>query len=248
MKKPQPAAATAAKNAGGTKREAETTPETPPTSGGGSSGRNGHRQGEEGVDDMQVDAEAKENSSVQLPCDASDDEDLLDELPNAIREDLTQDELAHMEWWDTVSWKEVLGLQAPTTAFVPDGVRHAVATLKWQLCEHISRAKVVNCVEDECRGWKALLSCDAFLFHDVKGKDGASRRGVIADRIKLLEQGHWGVLWTHVDSCPVYRASEEKSEIIQCVGKVTKLMEANEISKAASAVWGAGSAVPVEAV
>ena len=103
MKKPQPAPATSAKCAGGTKREAEATPETPPPSGGGFSGRNGHRRGEEGVDDMQVDAEAKENSSVQLPCDASDDEDLLDELPNAVRPDLNQGELMHMEWWDTVN-------------------------------------------------------------------------------------------------------------------------------------------------
>ena len=65
----------------------------------------------------------------------------------------------------------------------------------------------------------------------------------MADRIKLCEQGFWGTLWAHAEMQTMTRNHEDVDENEREVGRVNKLMEANEVSKAASAVWGTGARV-----
>ena len=54
-------------------------------------------------------------------------------------------------------------------------------------------------VEGELLGWKALIALDALLFFDLKGGESVSRKALVADRIRMCEQGHWGTLWTHAE-------------------------------------------------
>ena len=51
----------------------------------------------------------------------------------------------------------------------------------------------------ELHGWKALLAVDALLFFDLRGGDAISRKALVADRIIMCEQGHWGTLWAHAE-------------------------------------------------
>ena len=89
----------------------------------------------------------------------------------------------------------------------------------------------------------ALLAVDVLLFFDVKGTESQSRKCLVAERIRMLEQGHWGVLWAHAESQHWEEGDKNKPELASCAGKVQNLMEAGEVSKAAAAAWGAGAGV-----
>ena len=178
-----------------------------------------------------------------LPLEEEDD-DLLGDWDDA-------DQLSFCEsfsWWDKVSLSEVLKVESPTTVYVPEGVEHAVATFKGAICEYIDECKESNNVPGEINGWKALIASDALLFFDVKGTEVLSRKGLVAERIKTLENGHWGVLWAHVESAILTTGDADTTEDLKCAGRVKKLMEANELSKAAAAIWGAGDRVPIDDV
>ena len=68
------------------------------------------------------------------------------------------------------------------------GVGHAVATLEGQLADHICSRKRVGDTDGELLGWRSLLAIDALLFCDLKGGEAASRKTIVADRIKMCEQ------------------------------------------------------------
>ena len=63
---------------------------------------------------------------------------------------------------------EILSLDWVTASFVPEGVEHAVATLRGQIGDHIHNGKRAGDVEGELLGWEALLALDALLFVDLK--------------------------------------------------------------------------------
>ena len=86
------------------------------------------------------------------------------------------------------------------------------------------------------------------LFFDRRGGETISRKALAADRIRLCEQGHWGTLWAHAEVQTTVRQKDEDSELEKAATRATKLMEAKEISKGASAVWGNGGRVLPEEI
>ena len=101
----------------------------------------------------------------------------------------------------------------------------------------------------ETRTWKAVLAVDALIFHDVKGEPGCSRAQQIADRVKQCHRGQWAALWSNVSIATPFEQDEDKgTEHSRCARKDASLLEANEGSKAATAVWGTGVSVPKEEV
>ena len=103
-------------------------------------------------------------------------------------------------WWKDVPWDTILALECNTSSFVPDGVEHAVATLKGEMGDYIRSRERAGDVEAEELGWKALLAVDALLFFDLKGGESISRKALVADRTRFCEQGHWGTLWAHAEN------------------------------------------------
>ena len=150
-----------------------------------------------------------------------------------------------MDWWDLVPWSDILCLGLATTALIPKGIEHAVATWKATLCYHIEAAREEGNEADEIRGWKALLSSDALPFTDIKGSEAQSRRALIADRLYLMEQGLWGALWAQARAGRATERDSSKAtpEAERMAGRVRVLMEAGEVSRAAAAVWNAGGDV-----
>ena len=57
------------------------------------------------------------------------------------------------EWWDTLEMDEVLRLDASTTAFVPKGVGHVVASLKGSIATYIEALKAQRQETVEVWGW-----------------------------------------------------------------------------------------------
>ena len=73
-----------------------------------------------------------------------------------------------------------------------------------------------------------------------------SRRGLLTERLRLIEQGHWGVLWTHAEVDR--RRDDDAFSTGTEVRRVEQLLEAGELSRAASAVWGASAGVKTQSV
>ena len=66
-------------------------------------------------------------------------------------------------------WKRSGGLEAPTTAFDPEAVKHAVTTFKAKMTCRIQNWRESHDVEAEARAWKALIAADALLSHVAMG-------------------------------------------------------------------------------
>lgn len=182
-------------------------------------------------DDTEEDEEAEDS-----------DDDLLDEGDDeaAFGGNAAMD----LSWWKNVPLDSILALECVTAGFVPEGVEHAVATLKGQLGAHIRERKRANDTEGETQGWKALLAVDALLFFDLRGSESIPRKALVADRIRLCERGFWGTLWAHAEMESGPKSQDDEDELQKTAGRVNKLMEAKEVSKAATAVWGTGARVP----
>ena len=85
---------------------------------------------------------------------------------------------------------------------------------------------------------KALIAIDALLFFDLRGGETISRKALVADRIRLCEQGHWGTRWAHAEIQTTVGPKGDENDMEKTATRVTNLMEAKEVSKGASAVWG----------
>ena len=88
-----------------------------------------------------------------------------------------------------------------------------MATLKGQIGDHICSRKRADDVEGELLGWKAFLALDALLFFDLKGGESISRKALVADRIRMCEQGHWGTLWAHAEMQTSPGTQEDTDEL-----------------------------------
>ena len=201
--------------------------------------------------DMAVDTdtdltEPQAPAEDECPLDEHAVDDLLDEHEED--DPLGDPSAMGLCWWKSAPFDSVLSLECVTAGYVPEGVEHAVATLKGQLADHICSRKAAADKEGELLGWKALLAVDALLFFDLRGGEAISRKALVADRIRMCEHGHWGTLWAHAEMQTSTGPQDEDDELEKTATRVTKLMEAKEISKGASAVWGTGDRVPPQEI
>ena len=75
------------------------------------------------------------------------------------------------------------------------------------------------------------------LFGDIKEQEGAhSKTQLIAERLHDLEAGRWSSVWAQVGVRPPGEDSPGP-ELARTVARVTELVEAHELSRAAAAVW-----------
>ena len=170
-----------------------------------------------------------------------EDDDLVDEEASDNEQpDYATQPLPSMEWWDSLSFQDILAAPSPTTIYVPKGVEQPVADFKHRLCVMIENAATRGDQTAETQAWKALLASDCLLFSDVHSPDGLSRRKLVADRLVTAEEGNWGALWSHCEQEPSHYSSQTTSDSEQTAKTVAKLMEASEVSRAAAAVWGGG--------
>ena len=95
-----------------------------------------------------------------------------------------------MTWWDTVAMDDIWALPTVTTPFFPQCAESATATMRADMCAYIQEQKLAGNQREEVRGWKALLASDAMLFFNLRGGTDTSRRGLITERLRLMEQGH----------------------------------------------------------
>ena len=70
------------------------------------------------------------------------------------------------------------------------------------------------------------IAVDALLFFDVKGGESISRKALVADRIRLCEQGHWGTLWAHAEMQTMPMNQDDTDELERSATIVNKLIEA----------------------
>ena len=66
--------------------------------------------------------------------------------------------------------------------------------------------------------------------------------------IRFSEKGYRGTLWAHAEMQTASGTQDDVDELEKTAGWVHKLMDAKEVSKAATAVWGTGSRVPASEV
>jgi hypothetical protein len=149
-------------------------------------------------------------------------------------------------FWDSITWEDILHLRAPTTPLVPRGVAQAVAQRRADVSREIRQAAEAARPQDEERAWKAFLALDVLLFSGIKGTEGHSRRAQVADRLLLMEGGHWAALWAGLDGAPPAAARADPEE--HAAARVRGLLEAGEVSRAASAVWGDSGSATATAV
>ena len=90
------------------------------------------------------------------------------------------------------------------------------------------------------RLWKLLFALDLLLFGDLDdGSSDMSKTKIIAERVKLMNNGNWRAVWNQLGA-PASRVTSSKQEMERSVRRVTGLMEAGELSRAAVAAWGQG--------
>ena len=73
------------------------------------------------------------------------------------------DVVRHMEWWDTVSYDDLV-FWTPTAGAVPKGCLHSVARLKGSILSRGLAAKRVGDIQFWGRTWKAITFIDRLLF------------------------------------------------------------------------------------
>ena len=180
----------------------------------------------------------------------------LDDLPDSRTESLFSS-IARLEFWDTVPWDDILCLDAQTSIFLPRGLEAAVAQVKGDICGYVEAAFRRHDEEDEVRGWKAMLAVDILLFHEAKAQDTKTRRSIMAERLTWMSTGQWGALWSQVTlrggggraPPPLGLQDAVKRALEKDVKRVKSLLASGEVSRAASAAWGAAPlAAPSEVV
>ena len=55
------------------------------------------------------------------------------------------------DWWDSISWDQLLKMPSITSPLIPRGVRQAVATFKGKICSAIEEGLVKNDVAGQTR-------------------------------------------------------------------------------------------------
>jgi len=178
-----------------------------------------------------------DSQGIDLPLDEPSD----DEHTTA-KEDNLHDLFPHLEWWDDCPWDDILHCPAVTTAMVPRGIQHALAEYKARLCVLLDDAKLEGDSAKEERLWKVFLASDAFLFCPANDSEGSTRSSQLSTRLADAEKGNWGSLWA--TACEENRGGEARTnDKERTVARVSALLQAGEVSRAASAVWGGAQSV-----
>jgi len=140
-----------------------------------------------------------------------------------------------MEWWDHITWQELLTQPATTMTHIPDALSHAIATLRTAVCQEIE--STAHTPEAD-RAWELLLALDLLLFGVLRDKSTAhSKRQQITDRMDLIQAGQWSSLWYQTQ--PEHKPdADQRPELTARSARVQSLIEAGEIGRAANAVWG----------
>ena len=226
-------------------RHCEATPDTDRTDRNGPAADGPTRPCESGAP-MEVSGEPvdppHDGPSRDLPLDEpTDDEGATP------REDNHHEVFPHLEWWDECPWDDILHCPAVTTAMVPRGIQHALAEYKARLCVLLGDARREENALKEERLWKVLLASDAFLFCPGGDSEGATRSAQLSRRLADAEEGNWGSLWATAceEGGGRARGSNDKE---RTVARVSGLLQAGEVSRAAAAVWGGASTVSATAV
>ena len=159
----------------------------------------------------------------------------------------------NMEWWDQVTWEELLTHSGITTRIVPDQLWAAIADLKMRIATQIEELDGIDTStgsksfkhgdqQKQERAWKLFFIHDLFLFGSLqhgtqKAKNPQTLVKQIGDRINDFNEGRWGALWAMIEH---KKAAEDnpQHELETVARKVEELTKAGELSKAAAAVWG----------
>ena len=100
------------------------------------------------------------------------------------------------------------------------------------------------------RLWKVFLALGGLLFAEGVTPSASARRENLTERLKWIQEGQWGVVWNAMaEQCrsgTTVRAREDK--IGDRVRRVTELVQAGELSRAAAAVWPQGDMADAAAV
>ena len=154
--------------------------------------------------------------------------------------------IAGMEFWAQISWDELVFHSGITMCEVPRALRSAVASWHKRVCAYIWTQQGTAWEEP---GWRLLFSLDLLLFGDLADdKSARSKSRVVADRMALMEAGQWGSLWNILGIPAERRARSAAEDTALTVRKVKSLLEAQELSRAASAAWGSAGGVDASAV
>ena len=159
----------------------------------------------------------------------------------------------NLEWWDTIEWDRLLLVSAPTTAMIPDSMTSAIGRTKVRVCLALEQAhsgwEGMHPSTPE-RLWKVFLALDGLLFAEGATPTADTRRERLTERLKWIQDGQWDVAWNTMEAqcrtSPTVRAREDK--IGDRVRRVTELVQAGELSRAAAAVWPQGDMADAQAV
>ncbi len=160
---------------------------------------------------------------------------------------------ANLDWWDTVPWDRILLLGAPTTAMIPDSMSVAVGNVRVRVCAAIERAHqgwLGMHVSTPERLWKVFLALDGLLFSEGGQSLAVTRRERIQERLGWILTGQWDVAWMSMEeqvrTAPLIRGREDK--IGDRIRRVSELVQAGELTRAAAAVWSHGDMADATAV
>ncbi len=186
----------------------------------------------------------------------AEDEDAWDEF---LDDDLSAGDpsevvlFANLDWWDSMPWDRILLLGAPTTAMLPDSMSVAVCNVRVRVCEAIERAHqgwLGMHTRTPERLWKVFLALDGLIFSEGGHSLAITRRDRIQERLGWIFAGQWDVAWMsmeeQVHQGPLIRGREDK--IGDRVRRVSALVQAGELSRAAAAVWSHGDMADAAAV
>ena len=152
--------------------------------------------------------------------------------------------IAGWDWWDSISWDQLLKMPSITSPLIPRGVRHAVATFKGKICFAIEEGLVKNDAAGETRAWKGLFAIDALLYNEShQDRKTKSRTALIAEKLSLMEEGHWGTVWAQMQDIEKPMNNDGSDPDERTVKRIESLMDAGEGSRATAAVWGGGKLV-----
>ena len=95
----------------------------------------------------------------------------------------------HLEWWDSVSWGDILAMEVVTSSIYPQSLVQAITDAKVRVCQ------IVDDFEDAPEGmdteiyrerpWKLLLAMDALFWGGIAGGE-LSRREQMTERLQAF--------------------------------------------------------------
>ena len=143
------------------------------------------------------------------------------------------DPLHNMQWWDQITWDELLEHTGATMVHVPRPLTFAVGQWRARVSRHILAQEDAA---EQRRGWKLFLALDLLLFGDLRDeKAQQTKTRTIADRMEAMNAGHWDSVWSAIGQRqPGTTGGGE--EIGNTVKRVRALMQVKELSRAATAV------------